>query len=40
MTIGSDNTIERGGLKLMLDAVLKNDMVELNLSEHLTLDRA
>ena len=33
-------TLERGKLKLTLEAVVKKDMLGLNLSEHLTLDRA
>ena len=34
MIIGSDNTKGRGRLKLTLDAVVKNDMIDLNLGEH------
>ena len=37
MIVGNDNTKERGRLKLTLDAVVKNDMIRLNLSEHLAI---
>ena len=40
MIIGSDNTRERGRLKLTLDAVVKNYMSGLNLGKNLALDRA
>ena len=34
-------TLEEGGEpKLTLDAVVKNDMIGLNLNEHLAVDRA
>ena len=39
MIIGSDNTKGSGKPKLTLDAVVKNDMIELHLGEHLALDR-
>ena len=39
MIIGNDNTRMRGRSKLTLNAVVKNDMIELNLDEHLALDR-
>ena len=39
MIIGSDNTKGRGKPKLTLYTVVKNDMIELNLGEHLALDR-
>ena len=39
MIIGTDDTRGRSRLKLTLDAVVKNDMIKLNLSEHLALDR-
>ena len=37
--IGSDNTEGRGRPKLTLDAVVKNDMIGLNIGEYLALDR-
>ena len=40
MIISNDNTRGRGRLKLILGAVVKNDMIGLNLSEHLALNRA
>ena len=40
MIIGSNDIRERGRPKLTLDAVVKNDMIGLNLNEHLALDRA
>ena len=40
MIIDSDITRGRGRVKLTLDAVVKNDMIVLNLREHLALDRA
>ena len=40
MIIGNDNTRGKGRPKFSMDAVLKKDMIELNLSEHLALDRA
>ena len=39
MITGSNDTRGRDRLKLTLDAVIKNDMIGLNLSEHLALDR-
>ena len=36
--IGSDNTRERDRPKVF-DAVVKMDMIELNIGEHLTFDR-
>ena len=39
MIISSDNTRERGKLKLTLGAIVKKDIIELNLSEYLALDR-
>ena len=36
---GSDNTRERGRPKLTLDAVIKKNIIGLNLSEHLPLNR-
>ena len=38
--IGSDNTRWRGRPKLILDAVVKNDIIGSNLGEHLAFDRA
>ena len=38
--IGSDNTRGRDRPKLTLDAVVKKDMIELNLGEYLAIDRA
>ena len=40
MIIGSDDTRGRGRPKLTLDAVVKNDMIGLNFSEHMGFDRA
>ena len=40
MIIGSDDTKGRGKPKLKLNAVVKNDMIGLNLSEYLNLDKA
>ena len=40
MIIGNDNTRWRDRPKLTLDAVVKKDMIELNLGEHLAIDRA
>ena len=40
MIILSDNTRGRDRPKLPLDTVIKIDMIELNLGEHLVLDRA
>lgn len=39
MDLGS-NAMRRGGPKLTLDVVVCKDMSTLNLSEHVTLDRA
>ena len=36
--IGYDSTRGRGRPKLILDVVVKNDMIGLNLSEHFALD--
>ena len=40
MIIGNDNARGRGRPNLTLDAVVKKDMIGLNLGEHLALDRA
>ena len=40
MVIDSDDTRGKGRPKLTLDAVIKNDMIGLNFSEGLALDRA
>ena len=40
MIIGNNSTRGIGRLKLTLNEVVKKDMIELNLSEHLALDRA
>ena len=40
MIIRSDNIIRKDRPKLTLDAVVKNDMIKLNLVEHLVIDRA
>ena len=38
MIIGSNDTRGRDKPKLTLDAVIKNDIIGFNLSEHLTID--
>ena len=40
MIIGSDGTKGSDRPKLILDAVVKDDTIQLNRSEHLALDRA
>ena len=40
MIIGNDNTRGRSRPKLTLDVVVKNDIIELNLCEHLFFDRS
>ena len=40
MIISSDNARIRGTSKLTLNAVIKNDIIELYLDKHLTLDQA
>ena len=39
MIIGNDSTRRNGRPKLTLNAVVKNDTIDLNLNEHLTCDR-
>ena len=39
MIIGNDNTRGRGRLKLTLDVIVKNNLIEMNLSKYLALDR-
>ena len=39
MIVFNDNTRERGRPKITLDAVVKEDMIGLNISEHLTSHR-
>ena len=39
MIIGNDDIRGRGWPKLTIDAVIKNDMIVLNLNEYLALDR-
>ena len=39
MSISNDSIRERGRAKLTLDAIVKNDMIGLNFSEHLTFDK-
>ena len=39
MIIGSDDTRGRDRQKLTLDVAVKNDMIGLNLNEHMALDR-
>ena len=40
MIISNNNTRESGRLKLTFDAVVKNNMIGLNLSKYLTFNRA
>ena len=39
MFIGSDDIIGRSRPKLTLEAIVKSDIIGLNLNEHLTTDR-
>ena len=40
MIIGSDNTRGRDKPKLILDGIVKQDMIGLSIGEHLALERA